>query len=732
VVAVPHGNDEKVVTAQYKKAIITALGQIADSRAVEPLLDLFEKNKGAAIRWTSAIATALGLIGDKRAVEPLVSELDRCLARAENSGDWDGMDMRAYAEALGRIADERAIPVLRRALKAGPQKLKAGEPQYLLSEAAWNALRSLGHVVAKVTGHVASPGGRPLAGAEISIDRSNAGIIHSNKKGEFSYYGFSHLTVLEATHPDWPGHKALASPQGLTDSIDLTLQRTQKFEGQILDDKSEPISSGKAALQVFVGTSASGFATIWRGTSDSNGFFVIEDLVPGKRYRLVVYAAGYSRSITDSFSAHEKGILTENGSDMSRIIRMHHGREVTFTVLDPAGTPVPNVQITVGGKDWPYGQGRTDNRGQVAIADIPRPEQLLERIRARQIHVTLHAEVRKGQWVRQGKWYEPDHENKVKVQLGGSPTSERGHTNVHVEEILNRLYAAVEKAYVDVGLSKEDIQRLLSAQQPSQKAMGKWKAYQEAWPAIVEARDAAIERMASLGPEAVPILLQAKDESDERRGADIFILAITKIGEAAVPATIDGLSHADQAVRARAASTLGRIGDRGAVEPLIRSLSDSDSTVINAAVRSLGQLRDSRATEPLLELWNRKETVDKRRVASALGNIGDKRAAEPIIAALEECVSQAEQTSNWDTNSWAMRLYAGALGQLGDARAIPVLKRMLQAGPQRTKAGPPKYMVAEAAAQAFRSLGLKVEGKDGRYRVISEPAEHADRSLGGL
>ncbi|MHC4645052.1 MAG: M56 family metallopeptidase, partial [Planctomycetota bacterium] len=709
------GPNDKTAGARYKDVIISTLGQIGDSRAVEPLLDLFEKNKRAAIRWTSTIATALGLIGDRRAVQPLVSEFDKYLTHAETSGDWDANSphMRAFAAALGRIGDKRAIPVLKRALNARPQTTKAGK-QYLVAEEAAQALRSLGQVVEEITGHVLSPGGRRLAGAEISIDRGNAGIIHSNKRGEFSYYGYCYL--LEATHGDWPGHKALASPQGPADSINLTLQRTQKFEERILDEKSEPISGARVTLQVFVGTSASGFATVWSGISDSSGSFVIEETVPGTPYRMVIYAVGYSRAITESFFVHETGISTKNGSDMPRIMRMHPGRGVTFRVLDPAGKPLPNAEIIVGGKDWPYGRGRTDNRGRVAIADIPRPEQLLEQTRARQVHVHVYTEeIRKGQWHQQDNWHEPDDENKVTLQLGASPTSEPDHTNVQVEEILNRLYVAVEKAYADVGLTREDLEKVFSVQMPSQKL---WKPYQDAWPAIVKAREAAIAEMASLGPDAVPILLRAKDESDERRGADIFVLAITKIGSPAVPAAIDGLSHTNPVVRARAAAALGRIGDRRAVGPLVRSLSDPRSRVINAAVRSLGQLRDSRAAVPLLELWHRKETGDRRWIASALGNIGDKRAVEPIVAVLEGCVSQAEQTGNWDTNSWAMSVYAGALGQIGDSRAIPVLKKTLRAGPQRTKVDPPKYLVAEAAAAALRKLGVKVEGAGGSYRII--------------
>jgi HEAT repeat protein len=140
------GPRDKVALARYKDVIISTLGEIRDSRAVEPLLVLFDKNKESSISWRAAIATALGFICDKRAVEPLIFELDACLGRAQESGEWDadGLDMRAYAGALGRLGDSRALPVLKRALNAGPQKTKGGVLQYLVADEAARALRSLG------------------------------------------------------------------------------------------------------------------------------------------------------------------------------------------------------------------------------------------------------------------------------------------------------------------------------------------------------------------------------------------------------------------------------------------------------------------------------------------------------------------------------------------------------------------------------------------------------------
>jgi HEAT repeat protein len=136
--------EDVVELGRYKHVIISTLGDMRDSRAVGPLLDLFEKNKTSKIRWTSSIASALGLIGDKQAVNPLIAELDASLKRAQETGDWNagGYDMQACAEALGRLGDKRAIPSLKRALNAGPQGIKGGT-QYLVAEEAAQALRAL-------------------------------------------------------------------------------------------------------------------------------------------------------------------------------------------------------------------------------------------------------------------------------------------------------------------------------------------------------------------------------------------------------------------------------------------------------------------------------------------------------------------------------------------------------------------------------------------------------------
>jgi beta-lactamase regulating signal transducer with metallopeptidase domain/TolA-binding protein len=286
-----------------------------------------------------------------------------------------------------------------------------------------------------------------------------------------------------------------------------------------------------------------------------------------------------------------------------------------------------------------------------------------------------------------------------------------------VTDILQRLSMAVGKAYQQVGLAKEDVERgtLRTSSDPN-----KVKAYRQSWPAINDARQTAIEELAALGAGVVPVLLKSRDTSGDRRGEDLFASAIRMIGGPAVPAAIDGLTSPDRMVRMRAANSLCTIRDSRAVEPLIRALADSDRGVLVAVVGALGAFADPRAADPLLALWNKAEDVIRPQLAWALATIGDRRAVEPIMGALQERLSSAKQAGSWEADSWLMRRYAEALGQLRDARAIPLLKELLRAAPQKTKADRDISLMAEAVAGALRRFGYQVTGDQEKGYEIAE------------
>lgn len=88
----------------------SALGEIGNSKAVEPLIKALEDSGNVVRRYA---AEALGKIGDKRAVEPLIKALkDSHYKVCNNAADSDYRMRDSAAEALGKIGDKRAFELL--------------------------------------------------------------------------------------------------------------------------------------------------------------------------------------------------------------------------------------------------------------------------------------------------------------------------------------------------------------------------------------------------------------------------------------------------------------------------------------------------------------------------------------------------------------------------------------------------------------------------------------------
>jgi len=155
--------------------------------------------------------------------------------------------------------------------------------------------------------------------------------------------------------------------------------------------------------------------------------------------------------------------------------------------------------------------------------------------------------------------------------------------------------------------------------------------------------------------------------------------------------------------RARAAERLGHIGSVRAVPVLlqsVRDVRDEDEDVRGAALRALGRIRDPRAIPGLIEALGVAESFlppriaeilvrfgaeavpaliaelgmverDVRRMwaAEILGWIADPRAAVPLIESLG------------DVNPEVRAKAAGALGKLGESRAVDRLLEMLLSDP---------------------------------------------------
>jgi HEAT repeat protein len=82
-----------------RKSAATALGDLGDERAVEPLIEALQDEDNFVRKMA---ATACGKLHDRKAVEPLIEAL----------ADEDPFVRERAAQALGKIGDSRAVDPL--------------------------------------------------------------------------------------------------------------------------------------------------------------------------------------------------------------------------------------------------------------------------------------------------------------------------------------------------------------------------------------------------------------------------------------------------------------------------------------------------------------------------------------------------------------------------------------------------------------------------------------------
>jgi len=137
-------------------------------------------------------------------------------------------------------------------------------------------------------------------------------------------------------------------------------------------------------------------------------------------------------------------------------------------------------------------------------------------------------------------------------------------------------------------------------------------------------------RMEALPPAELVRLLDDPRPAVRDKAAGLAVDA----GEAAIePLARLRESHSSPEVRAAAVFALGRIGTAKAGEAVRRALSDSDFVVRVAAARMTGLARDGQAVERLMQMVRKDAPAARRQAATALGQIGDARAVPALLDA---------------------------------------------------------------------------------------------------
>ena len=213
-------------------------------------------------------------------------------------------------------------------------------------------------------------------------------------------------------------------------------------------------------------------------------------------------------------------------------------------------------------------------------------------------------------------------------------------------------------------------------------------------------------------------------DPDARLRLEAIELLASSVGQRSrnVSSLARALSDAEPAVRAAAASALGRSGSSEAVGGLLGRLDDSTVEVKTSVVRALSRLGDPRAVVPLISKTEDPRPEVRRAVARALGEIGDPRASSALVLLLR------------DSDESVRVAAVGALGALGIPAAAPSLSSLLgpeASTPVRRAAIDALSMIggAEAVTALVRQLGVHAEDRDAIVAALARTGTSAVPAL---
>jgi HEAT repeat protein len=164
------------------------------------------------------------------------------------------------------------------------------------------------------------------------------------------------------------------------------------------------------------------------------------------------------------------------------------------------------------------------------------------------------------------------------------------------------------------------------------------------------------------------------------------VVALLRLGDAAVPALLDLLHDTDPPVRHAAAWALGRIRDRRSARALIRA---AEWTTPYAHAPG-----DSSAVKVLLDAMRVGSRPTRVAVMVALGSLGDPRAIPDLLEQLSGEYLLGRLAAIW------------ALHQIGDRAAIPHLADALD---------DPDPLLRDCASAALEAIQARPENLDGSF-----------------
>ncbi|MBN1238569.1 MAG: protein kinase [Gammaproteobacteria bacterium] len=218
-----------------------------------------------------------------------------------------------------------------------------------------------------------------------------------------------------------------------------------------------------------------------------------------------------------------------------------------------------------------------------------------------------------------------------------------------------------------------------------------------------KARDVIIEIN---DPDTVRYLVPAlKAENEWSRRAAVEVL--NEIGTTdSIKYLLEAVADEDWWVRSRASDALGRIGGPRVVDAVLDLIKDRDENIRRAAVEILNTCKDKRAVDKLILATQDQDWWVSERAADALAEIGSAKALPALLKMLAR-------------NDRSVPVALRAIGKLGDhqvlGKILPFLKR-------------PEKDVKLAAIEAVSSLGAE-QYNDVAQAHIQQGAAGADDTI---
>lgn len=233
----------------------------------------------------------------------------------------------------------------------------------------------------------------------------------------------------------------------------------------------------------------------------------------------------------------------------------------------------------------------------------------------------------------------------------------------------------------------------------------------ESDPGLFAAAREALARIGDPAVEALAVVLE--DANRFWRDREAVIAALGEVGGARAAEALTSASRAydsnlkrqmgsgveNERLRAAAAAALAKSG-----APAVARHEDVERKAAAKELRAIKSSRDVDFLVAELKYHYPGDSQGKRAAAAgALGQLGDARAVEPLIAALESRTDKTwlrEEMGIYDGKESLLKAAAKALGQLGDSRAVEPLIDTLE------NRSPPFFWGARpAAARALGQLG---------------------------